>query len=61
MMVDRSYDADFSTAVITSSCEGLLVPPSHNMVIYATTAGVSSVGSPLPRRLPARRSAQPSS
>lgn len=45
MMVDQGYDADFSTAVtITSSCEGLLVPPSHNMVIYATTAGGLSVG-----------------
>lgn len=29
MMVDQGYDADFSTAVtITSSCEGLLVPPA---------------------------------
>ncbi len=46
MMVSEGYDADFSTAVtITSSCEGLLVPPSHNMVIYATTAGGISVGS----------------
>ncbi len=46
MMVDQGYDSDFSTAVtITSSCEGLLVPPSHNMVIYATTAGGISVGS----------------
>ena len=45
MMVDEGYDADFSTAVtITSSCEGLLVPPSHNMVIYAMTAGGISVG-----------------
>jgi len=45
MMVDQGYDADFSTAVtITSSCEGLLVPPSHNMVIYCTTAGGISVG-----------------
>ena len=45
MMVDEGYDVDFSTAVtITSSCEGLLVPPSHNMVIYATTAGGISVG-----------------
>ena len=45
MMVDDGYDTDFSTAVtITSSCEGLLVPPSHNMVIYATTAGGVSVG-----------------
>ncbi len=46
MMVDQGYDADFSTAVtITSSCEGLLVPPSHNMVIYAMSAGGVSVGS----------------
>ena len=46
MMVNEGYDDDFSTAVtITSSCEGLLVPPSHNMVIYATTAGGISVGS----------------
>ncbi|NLM14194.1 MAG: TRAP transporter large permease [Epulopiscium sp.] len=46
MMVEEGYDDDFSTAVtITSSCEGLLVPPSHNMVIYATTAGGISVGS----------------
>ena len=45
MMVDQGYDGDFSTAVtITSSCEGLLVPPSHNMVIYATTATGISVG-----------------
>ena len=45
MMVDEGYDPDFSTAVtITSSCEGLLVPPSHNMVIYATSAGGVSVG-----------------
>lgn len=46
MMVEQGYDEDFSTAVtITSSVEGLLVPPSHNMVIYATTAGGISVGS----------------
>ena len=46
MMVNEGYDADFSTAVtITSSCEGLLVPPSHNMVIYTTCAGGVSVGS----------------
>ncbi|MCL2010861.1 MAG: TRAP transporter large permease [Synergistaceae bacterium] len=46
MMVNNGYDDDFSAAVtITSSVEGLLVPPSHNMVIYATTAGGISVGS----------------
>ncbi len=45
MMVDRGYDVDFSTAVtISSSVEGMLIPPSHNMVIYATTAGGISVG-----------------
>ena len=45
MMADQGYDKDFSTAVtITSSCEGLLVPPSHNMVIYAMSAGGVSVG-----------------
>lgn len=46
MMVEEGYDADFSTAVtITSSVEGLLVPPSHNMVIYSTTVGGVSIGS----------------
>ena len=46
MMVEEGYDDDFSTAVtITSSCEGLLVPPSHNMVIYAMSAGGVSIGS----------------
>lgn len=46
MMVSQGYDVDFSTAMtITSSVEGILVPPSHNMVIYATTAGGISVGS----------------
>ena len=45
MMVDRGYDVDFATAVtIASSVEGMLVPPSHNMVIYATTAGGISIG-----------------
>ncbi|MBQ7562824.1 MAG: TRAP transporter large permease [Lachnospiraceae bacterium] len=45
MMAEQGYDRDFSTAVtITSSCEGLLVPPSHNMVIYAMSAGGVSVG-----------------
>lgn len=45
MMVNEGYDDDFSIAVtITSSCEGLLVPPSHNMVIYTTAIGGISVG-----------------
>lgn len=46
MMKENGYDEDFATALtITSSCEGLLVPPSHNMVIYASAAGGVSVGS----------------
>ncbi|NLZ54906.1 MAG: TRAP transporter large permease [Thermoanaerobacteraceae bacterium] len=46
IMVEQGYDADFSTAItIASSVEGILVPPSHNMVIYATVAGGVSVGS----------------
>lgn len=46
IMVDQGYDDDFATAItIASSVEGLLVPPSHNMVIYATVAGGVSVGS----------------
>lgn len=46
MMVEQGYDVDFATGLtIASSVEGILVPPSHNMVIYATTAGGISVGS----------------
>ena len=46
MMVEQGYDDDFSTALtIASSVEGILVPPSHNMVLYATAAGGISVGS----------------
>ena len=40
MMVKDGYDADFSVAVtVTSSCEGILIPPSHNMIIFAMAAG----------------------
>ncbi len=46
IMVKQGYDPDFSTALtISSSVEGILVPPSHNMVIYAMAAGGVSVGS----------------
>jgi tripartite ATP-independent transporter DctM subunit len=46
IMVKQGYDRDFSTALtIASSVEGILVPPSHNMVIYAMAAGGVSVGS----------------
>ena len=58
MMVDQGYDADFSTAVtITSSCEGLLVPPEpqHGHLRHHRRRHLR--GQPLPGRLPARRSA----
>ena len=36
MMVEKGYDKDFSVALtVTSACQGLLIPPSHNMIIYS--------------------------
>lgn len=46
MMEKQGYDLDFATDVtIASSVQGILIPPSHNMVIYAMVAGGVSVGS----------------
>ncbi len=45
MMVKQGYDDDFATNVtMTSSVQGILIPPSHNMVIFCTVAGTVSVG-----------------
>lgn len=45
MMKKQGYDADYSVAVqVSSSIQGILIPPSHNMVIYSTAAGGVSVG-----------------
>lgn len=45
MMKDKGYDDDYSVAVtVTSACQGIIIPPSHNMVIYALAAGGVSVG-----------------
>lgn len=45
MMVKEGYDDDFSTNVtMASSVQGILIPPSHNMVIFCTVAGTVSVG-----------------
>lgn len=45
MMEDAGYDKEFSVAVtVSSACQGLLIPPSHNMVIYAMAAGGVSIG-----------------
>ncbi|MDR1377017.1 MAG: TRAP transporter large permease, partial [Synergistaceae bacterium] len=44
MMVKQGYDADYSAAVtVSSSLQGLLIPPSHNMIIYSIVAGGLSV------------------
>lgn len=44
MMKKEGYDGEFSTAVtMTSSVQGLLIPPSHNMIIYAMAAGGLSI------------------
>lgn len=44
-MKEKGYDEDFSVAVtVASSCQGIVIPPSHNMIIYSTAAGGLSVG-----------------
>lgn len=43
-MVEEGYDADYSVAVtVTSSVEGVIIPPSQNMLFYAlaSASGIS--------------------
>ncbi|RDW21894.1 hypothetical protein CWR48_02320 [Oceanobacillus arenosus] len=45
MMKKQKYDADYAVAVtISSSTQAVLIPPSHNMIIYSTAAGGVSIG-----------------
>ncbi len=45
MQVKAGYDMPFSVAVtVASACQGVLIPPSHNMIIYSLAAGGVSVG-----------------
>lgn len=45
MMKKQKYDTDYSVAVtVSSSVQGVLIPPSHNMIIYSTAAGGVSIG-----------------
>lgn len=45
MMKKNGYDEDYSVAVtVTSACQGVMIPPSHNMIIYSLAAGGVSVG-----------------
>jgi tripartite ATP-independent transporter DctM subunit len=40
MMEQKGYDKDYSINVtITSSVQGIIIPPSHNMIIYSLAAG----------------------
>ena len=44
IMEKDGYDLDFSAGItMASSVEGLLIPPSHNMIIYAMAAGSVSI------------------
>ena len=44
-MMNQGYDNDYSVAVtVTSSTQSVLIPPSHNMIIYSLAAGGVSVG-----------------
>ena len=47
MMKQQGYTDDFSVGLtVTTACQGVLIPPSHNMVIYALAAGGGvSIGS----------------
>ena len=45
MMKEKGYDEDFTVALtVTSACQGVIIPPSHNMIIYSLAAGGVSVG-----------------
>ena len=45
MMEKSGYDKDYSVGItVTSACQGVIIPPSHNMIIYAVSAGGVSVG-----------------
>lgn len=44
MMKGQGYDTEFSTAItMASSIQGMIIPPSHTMVLYAVTAGGVSI------------------
>lgn len=45
MMKKSGYDTDFSVAItVTSSCQGVMIPPSHNMILFSLAAGGVSIG-----------------
>ena len=43
VMKEKGYDADYAVNVtVTSSIAGIIIPPSHNMIIYAIAVGAGS-------------------
>lgn len=47
LQVKQGYSPEFAVGLtVTTACQGVLIPPSHNMVIYALAAGAGvSIGS----------------
>ncbi len=46
MMKRKHYDADYSVAVTSAAAiQGVVMPPSHNMILYALAAGGVSISS----------------
>lgn len=46
LMKEKGYDADYNVNVtVTAAIVGLLIPPSHNMIIYSAASGIGvSIG-----------------
>lgn len=45
MMKKSGYDTDYSVGItVTSACQGVLIPPSHNMILFSLAAGGVSIG-----------------
>ncbi|OGP59263.1 MAG: hypothetical protein A2V65_07740 [Deltaproteobacteria bacterium RBG_13_49_15] len=43
MMKKAGYDEEFSVGLtVCSACQGVIIPPSHNMIIYAFAVGTAS-------------------
>jgi tripartite ATP-independent transporter DctM subunit len=43
MMKNAGYDEEFSVGLtVCSACQGVIIPPSHNMIIYAFAVGTAS-------------------
>jgi tripartite ATP-independent transporter DctM subunit len=45
MMKKKGYDTDYSVGVtVSGAIQGVIIPPSHNMIIYSLAAGGVSIG-----------------